>query len=55
MEVLTSSKEDRDVIESYRLGINSYIVKPANFESFAKAVADIGLYWKIMNQNPPAQ
>jgi DNA-binding response OmpR family regulator len=50
--VLTSSKEEKDIIESYKLGVNSYIVKPVNFNSFAKAVAEIGLYWMILNQNP---
>ena len=50
--VLTSSKEETDIIESYRLGVNSYIVKPVNFDSFTKAVAELGLYWIIHNQSP---
>jgi two-component system response regulator len=50
--VLTSSRQDRDRIESYNLGVNSYIVKPVEFESFAQAVAQIGYYWVIMNKSP---
>lgn len=50
--LLTSSKEDRDITEGYKLGVNSYIVKPVGFENFVKAVADIGLYWLIMNEPP---
>jgi len=50
--VLTSSKEQNDVVESYRLGVNSYIVKPVNFESFSEAVGHIGLYWLLINQSP---
>ncbi len=50
--VLTSSKEQRDIIESYQLGVNSYIVKPVNFERFSEAVRHLGHYWLLHNQPP---
>jgi CheY-like chemotaxis protein len=50
--VLTSSKEEKDMIESYRLGVNSYIVKPVDFDKFIDSVRDIGLYWLLLNQQP---
>ncbi|MBP7529269.1 MAG: response regulator [Syntrophorhabdaceae bacterium] len=50
--VLTSSNEEKDRIESYKLGVNSYIVKPVNFDDFARSVAEIGCYWLLMNRPP---
>jgi CheY-like chemotaxis protein len=50
--VMTSSNEERDIVESYRLGVNSYIVKPVQFEAFLETVAKIGLYWVITNRVP---
>lgn len=50
--VLTSSNEDRDVVESYNLGVNSYVVKPVNFDQFATVIRDLGLYWRLINQPP---
>lgn len=50
--VMTSSNEERDVVESYRLGVNSYIVKPVDFSAFLEVVAKIGLYWILTNRVP---
>lgn len=50
--VLTSSREQRDIVESYQLGVNSYIVKPVNFERFVEAINNLGFYWLLLNQSP---
>lgn len=50
--IMTSSNEERNVIDSYKLGVNSYIVKPVQFEAFLETVSKIGLYWVLMNRTP---
>jgi two-component system, response regulator len=50
--MLTSSQEERDVLETYNLGVNSYIVKPVDFSSFVHAVSELGVYWGLLNKLP---
>jgi len=50
--VMTSSQEQQDIVESYQLGVNSYIVKPVDFDNFSAAVAELGCYWLLLNQFP---
>jgi len=52
--VLTSSREERDMIESYRLGVNAYVVKPVNFVDFMRAVKDLGAFWAVVNEPLPS-
>ena len=50
--VFTSSREDRDILESYRLGVNAYIVKPVDYDKFTKTIVEIGSFWLLLNQPP---
>jgi CheY-like chemotaxis protein len=52
--MLTSSREERDLIASYRLGVNAYVVKPVDFSEFFSAVKNLGLFWAVLNEPPPA-
>jgi two-component system, response regulator len=52
--ILTSSREDRDIIEGYKLGANSYVRKPVDFIEFADAIRQLGLYWLVLNEKPPS-
>ena len=49
--MLTSSKEEKDIIESHRLGVNSYVVKPVSFDVFSRTISDLGLYWLMTNNS----
>jgi CheY-like chemotaxis protein len=51
--MLTSSREERDLVESYRLGVNAFVVKPVNFPEFLQAVKTLGVFWALINEPPP--
>jgi CheY-like chemotaxis protein len=51
--MLTSSKEEQDVLRSYQFGVNAYVVKPVEFKEFLKAIADLGIFWAVLNEPPP--
>jgi DNA-binding response OmpR family regulator len=51
--VLTSSREERDMVASYRLGVNAYVVKPVDFHEFVNAVKELGIFWALVNEPPP--
>ncbi len=51
--MLTSSREERDLLESYQLGVNGYVVKPVEFQQFAEAVQSLGVFWTMVNEPPP--
>ena len=53
--MLTSSREENDLIESYRLGVNAYVVKPVDFQEFINAVKELGFFWAVINEAPPAK
>lgn len=53
--ILTSSREEQDVVRSYELGVNAYVVKPVEFDQFLRAVRDVGLFWLLVNESPPAR
>lgn len=51
--MLTSSKEEQDLVRSYELGVNAYVVKPVDFQEFIKAISDLGVFWAVLNEPPP--
>jgi DNA-binding response OmpR family regulator len=51
--MLTSSREEKDLVRSYALGVNAYVVKPAEFNAFVAAIADLGVFWAVLNEPPP--
>lgn len=51
--ILTSSREETDIVKSYRLGVNSYVVKPVDFDDFIRAVGQLGVFWALVNEPPP--
>jgi CheY-like chemotaxis protein len=51
--VLTSSREDRDMVASYKLGVNAYVVKPVDFHAFVNAIKELGVFWAVINEPPP--
>lgn len=53
--MLTSSREERDLVRSYSLGVNAFVVKPVGFEQFFEAIRDLGMFWAVLNEPPPGQ
>ena len=51
--MLTSSREEQDLVRSYELGVNAYVVKPVDFGEFVRAIADLGIFWAVLNEPPP--
>ena len=51
--ILTSSREEKDLMESYKLGVNAYVVKPVDFQQFVEAVKQLGAFWAVINEPPP--
>ncbi len=51
--MLTSSKEEQDLLRSYELGVNAYVVKPVDFKEFVRSIADLGIFWAVLNEPPP--
>jgi len=51
--MLTSSREEQDIVRSYELGVNAFVVKPVDFNAFFEAIQDLGMFWAILNQSPP--
>jgi CheY-like chemotaxis protein len=51
--ILTSSREERDLVESYKLGVNAYVVKPVDFHEFVNAIKQLGVFWAVINEPPP--